>query len=39
MYLEKLDHHSENYTGLEGLYDGMDPNDYEVEQSLKNIED
>lgn len=39
MYLEKLDHHSENYTGLKGLYDGMDLNDYEVEQSLKNMED
>lgn len=34
-YNPKLDHHSEEYTGIEGLYTGMDKNDYLVEESLK----
>ena len=36
-YCEKLDHHSENYTGVEGLYNGMDYNDYLFEEALKSI--
>lgn len=39
MYIECLDHHSENYTGIEGLYNGIDPNDYAVENALNNMED
>ena len=31
-----LDHHDENYVGLEGLYNGMDKNDYEFEKALDN---
>lgn len=38
MYTEYLDHHSENYVGLEGCYRGMDANDYEFEKALKNLE-
>ncbi len=37
MYNEYLDHHSENYKGFEGAYNGMDKNDYEFERALKNI--
>lgn len=32
-----LDHHSENYVGLEGCYNGMDPNDYEFEKALEQL--
>ena len=38
MYIEKLDHHSENYTGLEGLYNGIDMNDYAFEKALIELE-
>ena len=38
-YDERLDHHSENYTGLEGIYTGMDENDYQFEEALRNLED
>lgn len=37
MYNKYLDHHSENYKGLEGIYKGMDKNDYEFERALKNM--
>jgi len=37
-YNEKLDHHSENYVGLEGCYNGMDANDYAIEEALRNYE-
>lgn len=33
-YVEKIDHHSENYTGIEGAYNGMDYNDYLFEMSI-----
>ena len=33
-----LDHHNENYVGLEGYYNGMDANDYAFEESLKKLE-
>ena len=36
-YCEKLDHHSENYIGIEGLYNGMDYNDYQLEEALNNM--
>jgi hypothetical protein len=35
---EYLDHHSDNYVGLEGCYNGMDANDYAFEEALKNLE-
>ena len=35
---ERLDHHSENYRGLEGCYGGMDYNDVMFERSLRQIE-
>jgi len=35
---EYLDHHSDNYVGLEGCYHGMDANDYAFEETLKNLE-
>lgn len=38
-YNEKLDHHSENYTGIEGTYQGIDYNDYKFEEALRNLED
>ena len=34
-YNEKLDHHSEEYAGLEGCYNGMDYNDYIIEKTLQ----
>ena len=34
-----LDHHGEDYEGLEGLYDGMDANDYEFERGLSYMEE
>ena len=37
-YNSKLDHHSEEYAGVEGLYTGMDKNDYLVEESLKSLD-
>ena len=37
-YNEKLDHHSENYEGLEGCYQGMDANDYAFERALAELE-
>ena len=33
-----LDHHGENYVGIEGCYNGMDVNDYAFEEALKNLE-
>lgn len=36
-YCENLDHHSENYTGIESLYNGMDYNDYQFEEALNNM--
>lgn len=36
-YCEKLDHHSENYTSIEGFYNGMDYNDYQFEEALNNM--
>jgi len=38
MYNEYLDHHSENYTGIEGCYNGMDANDYAFEKALEQLE-
>ena len=32
------DHHNENYKGIEGLYNGMDANDYAFEEALRNLE-
>lgn len=37
-YNEYVDHHSDNYRGLEGLYMGMDANDYAIENALRNID-
>ena len=37
-YIERLDHNSENYTGVEGLYNGMDYNDYLFEKWLESYE-
>ena len=34
-YDSRLDHHSEDYVGLEGCYNGMDYNDYLIEKSLQ----
>ena len=36
--MDYLDHHSENYIGLEGCYNGMDFNDYMFELALKEFE-
>jgi len=36
---EYLDHHSENYRGIEACYNGEDPNDYEFEKALRNMEE
>ena len=33
-----LDHHNDNYVGLEGYYNGMDVNDYTFEEAFKNLE-
>ena len=33
-YVENFDHHSENYIGIEGSYNGMDYNDYLFEMSI-----
>ena len=33
-YTKILDHHSENYKGIQGSYRGMDYNDYLFEKSL-----
>ena len=33
-----LDHHSENYHGIEPYYNGEDPNDYEFEKALRQLE-
>ena len=33
-----LDHHSENYYGIELYYRGEDPNDYEFEKALRKLE-
>lgn len=33
-----LDHHSENYRGIEVYYMGEDPNDYEFEKALSQLE-
>lgn len=38
-YNEKLDHHSENYTGIQGTYRGMDYNDYKFEEALDKLEE
>lgn len=33
-----LDHHDENYQGIEGCYHGMDANDYAFEKALNQLE-
>ncbi len=33
-YDARLDHHSDEYVGLEECYNGMDANDYAFEQAL-----
>ena len=33
-----LDHHNENYRGIEAYYTGEDPNDYEFEKALRQLE-
>ena len=38
MYNEYLDHHSENYIGIQGCYKGMDANDYAFEKALEQLE-
>ena len=38
MYNKYLDHHSENYRGIEGCYNGMDANDYAFEKALEQLE-
>ena len=37
-YTENLDHHSENYKGIQGSYRGIDYNDYLFEQALDNLD-
>lgn len=36
-YTEIFDHHSENYTGIEGAYRGMDANDYAFDAAVDKL--
>ena len=37
-YNENLDHHSENYTGIEGTYNGIDYNDFLFDKAVDSLE-
>ncbi len=37
MNTNNLDHHSPSYTGIESSYNGIDYNDYLIEEALKDM--